>query len=139
MHFPFLSSDRIRPKHLILGALGEDLATAYVRSLGYTVRQRNVRQGKDEIDIIAWDPDDQVLVFIEVKTRTEQTRKGFHPDKTAAEDKRIKLRRAVRRWVAEHDFDGGYRIDLICVQAGKITNHFKELNWDLPPRSVSWP
>lgn len=139
MQFPFLSSDRIRPKHLIVGMQGEDLAVAYIRSLGYTVWQRNVRQGRDEIDIIAWDPEDQVLVFVEVKARTEKTREGFHPDKTASEDKRVKLRRAVRRWVAAHNYDGGYRIDLVCVHAGRISNHFKELNWDLPPRSVSWP
>lgn len=132
MDFPFLSSDRVRPhaKHLQVGALGEDIATAYVRSLGYTVRQRNVRQGRDEIDIIAWDPDDQVLVFVEVKARTEKIRDGFNPDRTAAEDKRRKLRRAVRRWVADHNFDGGYRIDLIYVQEGRVTNHFKELAWD---------
>ncbi len=139
MEFPFLSSDRIRPKHLIVGAEGEDLAVAYVRSIGYSVWHRNVRQGKDEIDIIAWDPDDKVLVFVEVKARTEKTREGFHPEKAATEDKRVKLRRAVRRWVAAHNYDGGYRIDLICVQQKKIMNHFKELNWDLPKQSISWP
>ena len=139
MQFPFLSSDQRRPKHLIVGAHGEDLATAYIRSIGYTVWQRNVRQGKDEIDIIAWDPGDKVLVFVEVKARTEKTREGFHPDQTATEDKRVKLRRAVRRWVAQHGYDGGYRIDLVCVHEKRVTNHFKELAWDVPPRSVSWP
>ncbi len=132
MHFPFLSSDRTRPKapHLLLGLEGEELATEYIRSLGYSIRNRNVRQGRDEIDIIAWDPKDEVLVFVEVKTRTKKTSEGFHPEKTAAEEKRKCLRRAVRRWVADHNFDGGYRIDLICVQEGRITNHFKELAWD---------
>jgi putative endonuclease len=115
---------------LILGALGEDIAADYVRSIGYSVRHRNARQGKGEIDIIAWDPEDQVLVFIEVKTRTEKTRQGFNPDRTAAEKKRRTLRRAARRWVADHDYDGGYRIDLICVQEGRVTNHFMELAWD---------
>ena len=134
MQFPFLSSDRIRPPskppHLLLGMLGEDIAVEHLRSIGYEIRQRNVRQGKDEIDVLAWDPEDQVLVFVEVKTRTEKTAPGFHPDKTATEDKRVKLRRAVRRWVADHNFDAGYRIDLICVQQGRVTNHFKELAWD---------
>lgn len=143
MEFPFLSSERLqpsppfgglrparRPKHLILGELGEDVATAYIRSIGYVVRQRNVRQGRGEIDIIAWDPEDQVLVFVEVKTRTEKLREGFNPDRTAAEEKRRSLRRAVRRWVGSHNYEGGYRIDLVCVQEGKVTNHFKELSWD---------
>ena len=130
MHYPFLSSDRIRPRHLIVGEVGEDIATTYIRSLGYTIRRRNVRQGRDEIDIIAWDPNDQVLVFVEVKTRTEKLREGFNPEMTAAAEKRRKLRRAVRRWVAAHEYDGGYRIDLVCVREEKVTNHFKELAWD---------
>ena len=147
MQFPFLSSGRVQPlpqpkkkaPHLVLGEEGEDIAADHLRAIGYTIRQRNARQGHDEIDIIAWDPEDQVLVFVEVKTRTEKTREGFHPDQTATEDKRVKLRRAVRRWVANHQYDGGYRIDLICVHGGSVKNHFKELNWDVPPRSTPWP
>lgn len=141
MQFPFLSSDRIKPKpaHLILGVEGETIAEAYLHSIGYEIRHKNFRIGRDELDLIAWDLEDQVLVFVEVKTRTEKTRQGFHPDGTATQDKRVKIRRAARRWVADHDFDGGYRIDLICVQEGRVTNHFKELSWDLPPRSVPWP
>lgn len=132
MQFPFLTTDRLRPKprHLMLGALGEEIAAEYLRSIGYTLREKNVRQGRDEIDLIAWDPEDQVLVFVEVKTRTEKTREGFHPEMNAAAEKRRKLRRSARRWVADHQFEGGYRIDLVCVQEGKVSNHFKELSWD---------
>ena len=132
MNFPFLTSDRIKPKapHLKLGALGEEIAAQYLRSIGYSLREKNVRQGRDEIDLLAWDPEDRVLVFVEVKTRTEKLPEGFHPEKTAAAEKRRKLRRSARRWVADHNFDGGYRIDLICVQQGRVTNHFKELSWE---------
>ncbi len=132
MHFPFLTSERIRPTapHLLVGLEGEELAAAYLISIGYDVRQRNIRQGRDEIDILAHDPEDDVLVFVEVKTRTKKIQEGFQPEMTAAADKRRKLRRAVRRWVAEQEYDGGYRIDLICVREGRITNHFKELAWD---------
>jgi putative endonuclease len=132
MHFPFLTGSRVSPKakHLQLGSDGEGLAALYLQSIGYDVRHRNVRQGHDEIDIIAHDPEDDVLVFVEVKTRTKKTQNGFVPEKTASQKKRYILRRAVRRWVAEHGYDGGYRIDLVCVQEGRITNHFKELAWD---------
>ena len=132
MQFPFLTSDRIRPpraKHLILGEKGEDTAVAYLKSIGYEIRGRNIRVERDEIDILAWDPEDEVLVFVEVRTRTKKTPEGFVPEKTAAEEKRVKLRRSARRWVANHDFDSGYRIDLVCVQEGRVTNHFIELSW----------
>ena len=130
MAFPFLTSSRVSyPKHLIVGAEGEDVATLYLTSIGYEVRARNVRVGKDEIDVIAWDPEDEVLVFAEVRTRTKKTEEGFHPEMTAAAKKRQKLRRGARHWVANQEFDGGYRIDLVCVQEGRVTNHFKELAW----------
>lgn len=149
MNFPFLSTnshfrpfvrapfDRVqgrqgKPKapHLIVGEEGEELVCGYLRSIGYDIRARNVRIEKDEIDIIAWDPRDEVLVFVEVKTRTEKTQEGFHQEAQAGRRKRAALRRAVRRWVAQHDFDGGYRIDLVCVENGNIIRHFEELAWD---------
>lgn len=53
--------------------LGEDKACEYLKKLGFKIIERNFRKGYGEIDIIAVDPSTssaQVLVFIEVKTRT---------------------------------------------------------------------
>lgn len=50
--------------------LGEDLAENYLKKLGYTILERNFRKGYGEIDIIALDSN--ILVFIEVKTRSSQ-------------------------------------------------------------------
>jgi len=51
-----------------LGVQGEDLATDFFKTRGYTIPARNYRQKTGEIDIIA--RDGEVLVFIEVKTRS---------------------------------------------------------------------
>lgn len=51
------------------GRIGEDAAAAFLERNGYTVKGRNVRFGRHELDIIA--EDDEYLVFVEVKTRTE--------------------------------------------------------------------
>ena len=49
---------------------GEDLAVRYLESKSYRVLARNFRAGRaGEIDIIARAPD-EILAFIEVKTRT---------------------------------------------------------------------
>ena len=48
--------------------LGEDKACEYLKKLGFKIIERNFRKGYGEIDIVAIDRD--VLVFIEVKTRT---------------------------------------------------------------------
>ncbi len=41
----------------------------YLKEQGYKVIERNYRKHYEEIDIIAIDQEEQVLVFIEVKTR----------------------------------------------------------------------
>jgi len=50
------------------GKKGEDLALTWLLEKGYTILYKNWRHGRFEIDIIA--SKDQVLHFIEVKTRT---------------------------------------------------------------------
>lgn len=53
--------------------LGEDKACNYLQKKGYKIIERNFRKGYGEIDIVAIDPSTssgQILVFVEVKTRT---------------------------------------------------------------------
>lgn len=55
-----------------LGRRGEELAADYLRRLGFSIRETNVRSRLGEIDIIAEVPRDNgepLLVFVEVKTR----------------------------------------------------------------------
>lgn len=52
-----------------IGRLGENAAAKFLRrNLKMKIAERNYRNGRDEIDIIAYDGD--ALVFIEVKTRS---------------------------------------------------------------------
>lgn len=48
--------------------MGEDLACQYLKSLGYKIIERNYKKRFEEIDIVA--VYDNILIFIEVKTRT---------------------------------------------------------------------
>jgi TIGR00252 family protein len=50
-----------------IGNYGEDYACEYIRSIGYKIIKRNYFSRNGEIDIIALK--DNILVFIEVKTR----------------------------------------------------------------------
>ncbi len=54
----------------LLGEEGEEIASQYLKMLGYEIIKRNFRCRMGEIDIIAIDKDE--LVFIEVKTRGQQ-------------------------------------------------------------------
>ncbi len=75
-----------------LGRRGEDLAHRYLQRHGMTVVARNYRTatGSAEADLVAWDRD--VLVFIEVKTRS--TDEYGPPDRAIGDEKRRAIVRA---------------------------------------------
>ena len=54
------------------GKLGEDIATEYLRKLGFKIIERNFRLRNGEVDIIAIEEKTKTLVFVEVKTRTSE-------------------------------------------------------------------
>ncbi|MBO5254450.1 MAG: YraN family protein [Opitutales bacterium] len=55
-----------------IGSMGEDVATKYLKQKGYKILHRNFKSRRNEIDIICTTED--VLVFVEVKTRTKTAR-----------------------------------------------------------------
>lgn len=112
-----------------VGQQGEQTAIRYLMSLGYEIRGHNVRIGlRDEIDILAFDPMDAVLVFAEVKTRSRRD-KDFRPELNMDKRKMKAMRRAARLWVGKHEYEGGYRIDLLSIVGGKVTGHLQQLSW----------
>lgn len=111
------------------GREGEEVAAAYLQSLGYRIEGRNVRFGRLEIDIIAYDPAEKMMVFAEVKTRTSHS--AAYPIHTAVDARKRKaLRKAIAKWVNEKKYEGPGRLDLIGVQHGKIVEHIKDLGSD---------
>jgi putative endonuclease len=88
-----------------LGGLGEDLAIAHFRRLGFVVVGRNVRTRHGEIDLIAFDGTS--LVFAEIKTRrASNRRRGLCPEDQPLAwlklSQRARLRRLACAWLYEN-------------------------------------
>jgi putative endonuclease len=88
-----------------LGTLGEDLAAAHLRRLGFVVVARNVRTRHGEIDLIAFDG--RTLVFAEVKTRrASNRRRGLCPEDQPLAwlkfSQRARLKRLACTWLYEN-------------------------------------
>ncbi|MBV2362558.1 YraN family protein [Streptomonospora nanhaiensis] len=99
-------------RRAVLGARGEEVASAYLRRAGMRILARNWRCPEGELDIVAGDGG--TLVVAEVKTRTS-LRFGS-PLEAVTEPKRRRLRRLARRWQAEHRAWGApTRIDVVSV------------------------
>ena len=117
-----------KTSHLKTGKKGEQIAANYLISIGYKIRGKNIRLSRDEIDILAYDPFDKVLVFAEVKTRTFY-KEDILPSVNLTFSKKRKLCRSARRWIAKYKYEGGYRIDAVYIAAGKVLQHVKEIEW----------
>ena len=88
-----LPAEKIAEHHRT-GRRGEEAAYFYLRMLGYTMVARNFRSPRcrGEIDLIGWD--DDVLCFVEVKTRTTRDVK---PGEAAVDRHKRRLVAAVAR------------------------------------------
>ena len=100
-----------------IGDWGERYAVHYLRRRGYTVKERNWRSGKCEIDIIATTLRD--VAFVEVKTRTYRSQedlKSAPPPRTAVHAEKQRLtRQAAREYLFRHPTKKQPRMDVIEV------------------------
>lgn len=112
--------------HLTVGKNGEALAVAYLQSNNYAIYGKNIRLGRDEIDIIAYDKEHRMLVFVEVKTRSRYD-EDFLPALAMTYRKKRALRRAAWKWMHQKEFDAPWRIDAIFVIGKKIYRHVKQI------------
>lgn len=79
---------------------GEAAAAQYLAKRGYEILERNWECFAGEADIIARDGD--ILVFVEVKTRTNE-RLGF-PSEAVTKEKRQRYEKIACAYVAEHEY-----------------------------------
>ena len=102
-----------RPAHLRTGVRGEEDAYFYLRTQGYTIVARNYRtpRCRGEIDLIGWDED--VLCFIEVKTRTSHRVK---PAEAAVDyHKKRELRQVASEYLRQLPPSCEWRFDIVSV------------------------
>ena len=105
------------PEHLLMGRRGEDAAYFYLRRRGYTVVARNWRPPHihGELDLVAWD--DEVLCFVEVKTRSSRS---FILAEAAIDiSKQHTLRRAAQAFLQRLPRRAPCRFDVVSVYLQK--------------------
>jgi len=105
-------------KHII-GQEGENITEKYLQKIKYEIIERNFKCRQGEIDVIAKDRNE--LVFIEVKTRTNQN--YGRPIEAVTYFKRKHLIKAIQYYLYIKGLENCYiRIDIIEIY--KETNKF---------------
>lgn len=102
------------------GKKGEELAVAHLRSLGYEILHVNWRYLHLEIDIVARDGNE--LVIVEVKSRGVHSYE--HPLEAISNQKIRHLVNAAEAYIIQHDLDFETRFDVISIVFFS-TNKFK--------------
>lgn len=95
-----------------IGIRGENIASNYLKEKGYKIIERNFIARQGEIDIIAKDKEE--IVFIEVKTRTNE-RYG-NPIDSVNTIKQKHLLQTIEYYLYKHHLENSFvRIDVIEV------------------------
>ena len=96
-----------------LGSMGERIARQYLEQTGCRILETNFRCRWGEVDIIA--QQDDLLLFVEVKTRRDNTF-GI-PEESITKAKTLRLIATAETYLDQnHALDSHWRIDLISVE-----------------------
>ena len=112
-------------EHNDFGKLGEELAVNYLIEKGYEILERNWRNIHKEIDIIAKDGKD--LVVVEVKAR--QSDENGEPDMAVTRQKQTRLISAANAYLFQNSLDINTRFDIISIimkDNSPVINHIED-------------
>jgi len=109
-------------EHNDLGKLGEQLARDFLIAKGYQILEQNWVCGHKEIDIIAKDGDE--LVIVEVKTR--RVTRLVEPEETVDNYKQQFLIWAANAYVERNNLDIDVRFDIVAIVVDKDNKHLLE-------------
>ena len=115
-----MSDPAIKTTRQRIGRIGEDAVAVKYAAMGFFVVARNVRVGKNEIDLIF--RSETHLVFVEVKTRHATPGAPSRYGRPAAaidKSKRERMRKAAEDYLREHPTELQPRIDVAEVYLRK--------------------
>lgn len=115
-------------EHNDLGHQGETIAKQFLERKGYQVVEQNWRYHQRELDLIVWEVPKELLVFVEVKTRS--THAFGYPEAALNAAKRRFLVEAANAYLEQQQLDCEVRFDVIAIllenQQVKDLTHIKD-------------
>lgn len=112
-----------RREALEFGQTGEQMAARFLTDKGYIILEHNYRRGHLEIDLIALDGDE--LVVVEVKRRAYDN--ILQPEEAVDHKKRQALIRLANEYVKTHGRKENVRFDIISMVSNANGTEMKHL------------
>jgi putative endonuclease len=116
-------------KTALYGGKAEQIAAEFLVRKGFRILERNARFGRYEIDIIAYDEVEKMIVFVEVKARKRSS--IAYPIRTAVTSrKRRALEQAIAHWITSKAYEGAGRTDVVCIAGTNVVEHLLNIGSD---------
>ena len=112
-----------RRESLEFGKMGEQMAAKYLTDQDYIILEHNYRRGHLEIDLIALDKDE--LVVVEVKSRAYDT--ILQPEDAVNHKKRLALIQLANEYVKTHNRKENVRFDIVSIISNDRGSEIKHL------------
>lgn len=112
-----------RRASLEFGKMGEQMAARFLMDKGYIILEYNYRRGHLEIDLIAQDGDE--LVIVEVKSRAYDN--FLQPEEAVDHKKRLNLIRLANEYVKTHGRKENVRFDIVSIFSNANGTEIKHL------------
>jgi putative endonuclease len=122
------TSHKIKLSKGHIGIAGEKIALRYLRNNGWRCIGKNIRFGKDELDILAVSPDEKTLAIVEVRSTLQKNKK---PERTIDRRKRnamLRVAKQLRLQAVKNKC--ALRVDVVTVRFGElepIIEHFENV------------
>lgn len=106
-----------------IGDLGEQIATNYLKSHGFTILDTNYLKKWGELDIVA--KNKGIVHFIEVKTLSYGSKAllqkaiedtHWRPEEQVHQFKLHQIGKALETWLSENCWEGEWQIDVVAVR-----------------------
>jgi len=119
IYYDYNMSSQNRSKEI--GNLGERIAANYFKARGWEILEMNFENNfgyrLGEIDVVARDPNNDEIIFAEVKTRQRGTSNSRSPELAISRAKYRKLSKIISNYLRKNNLmDCNYRLDAIAIE-----------------------
>ena len=119
-----MAGKALKIHRLNLGREGENIATDFLRSIGFKVLERNYKYGRKDIDIVC--RDGKTIVFVEVKAG--RSKRFGAPLERVNNKKQQNITQVAKSFIQRNDCSGyDFRFDVIAIDAKSGSNRIDHI------------
>ena len=108
-----------------LGKKGEQIAAKHLLHKGYKILEKSWRYSRCEVDIICKEEEQDITIFVEVKTRSSDY--FGYPEEFVTRAQQKRLAKAAEAYMYENELNGEMRFDIVAISISPQKTSLKHI------------